>query len=54
MTAGNIGKLTGLKYIFAAGEAISPGTVGMFRRLNTNIALENIYGPTEGTVYTTY
>ncbi|MGD2093369.1 MAG: amino acid adenylation domain-containing protein, partial [Candidatus Aminicenantes bacterium] len=47
----NIGKLLSLRYIFLAGEALLPGLVDKFRRLNINAALENIYGPTEGTVY---
>ncbi len=44
-------KLFGLKYIFLAGEALLPGLANRFRQLNTGIVLENIYGPTEGTVY---
>ncbi|MCK5055781.1 MAG: amino acid adenylation domain-containing protein [Candidatus Aminicenantes bacterium] len=45
------GKLAHLEYIFLAGEALSPGLVSRFRRLNTRVKLENLYGPTEGTVY---
>ncbi|MCP5049010.1 MAG: amino acid adenylation domain-containing protein, partial [bacterium] len=40
-----------LKYIFLAGEALPPDYVEQFNALETNITLENIYGPTEGTVY---
>jgi amino acid adenylation domain-containing protein len=47
----NISKLVHLKYIFLAGEALLPELVAKFRRLNTTVVLENIYGPTEGTVY---
>ena len=47
----NIAGLSSLKYIFLAGEAISPDTVNRFRNLKTDIILENLYGPTEGTVY---
>jgi len=47
----NIGKLSGLKYIFLAGEALMPGVVKKFRALNSEILLENIYGPTEATIY---
>jgi amino acid adenylation domain-containing protein/non-ribosomal peptide synthase protein (TIGR01720 family) len=47
----NIGKLSGLKYTFLAGEALLPELVDRFRRLNTTIAIENLYGPTEATVY---
>ncbi|MCK5057354.1 MAG: amino acid adenylation domain-containing protein, partial [Candidatus Aminicenantes bacterium] len=48
----NIKKLSNLKYIFVAGEELLPGLVEKFRKYNTGITLENIYGPTEGTVYT--
>jgi len=47
----NIENLSSLKYIFLAGEALLPGTVNQFRHLNSEIQLENLYGPTEGTVY---
>jgi amino acid adenylation domain-containing protein len=45
------GKLSSLKYIFLAGEALTPGLVEKFRQLDLKILLENIYGPTEGTIY---
>jgi amino acid adenylation domain-containing protein len=47
----NINKIAGLKYIFLAGEELVPELVNRFRRLNITIQLENLYGPTEGTVY---
>jgi len=47
----DINKLFGLKYIFLAGEALLPALVNKFKQLDTPIQLENIYGPTEGTVY---
>jgi len=47
----NINRLAGLKYIFLAGEALLPELVSKFRSLNTSIRLENIYGPTESSVY---
>jgi len=47
----DIKKLSNLKYIFIAGEALLPGIVKKFRCLNINISLENLYGPTEATVY---
>jgi amino acid adenylation domain-containing protein len=50
----NVGKLSSLKYIFLAGEALLPGLVNKFRCLNTQVVLENIYGPTEGTVYSSW
>ncbi len=45
--------LTSLKYIFLAGEALLPGSVERFNRLSLgrSILLENLYGPTENTVY---
>ncbi|MDQ1354132.1 MAG: surfactin/lichenysin synthetase, partial [Acidobacteriota bacterium] len=49
----NIIKLSGLKYIFLAGEALIPKLIKRFKQFNTEISLENIYGPTEGTVYST-
>ncbi|MFC2155803.1 amino acid adenylation domain-containing protein [Acidobacteriota bacterium] len=48
----SVGRLAELKYIFLAGEALLPEFVGKFRKYNTGISLKNIYGPTEGTVYT--
>jgi len=49
-----IGKLSPLKYIFLAGEALLPALVNKFKRLNTGIRLENIYGPTEAAIYTSW
>ena len=51
LDSGSIHKIAGLKYIFLAGEALVPELVSRFRRFNTSICLENLYGPTEGTVY---
>ncbi|MCP4157843.1 MAG: amino acid adenylation domain-containing protein, partial [bacterium] len=47
-------KLSGLKNIFLAGEALLAGEVEKFQRLGTGIPLENIYGPTEATIYATW
>jgi non-ribosomal peptide synthetase component F len=46
-----IEELSVLKYIFLAGEALLPPPVHRFRELGSRIILENLYGPTEGTVY---
>jgi tyrocidine synthetase-3 len=56
LTPWTIGKLSGLKYIFLAGEALLPGLVEKTRRLglDSGIALENIYGPTEAAVYSSW
>ncbi|MCP4156874.1 MAG: amino acid adenylation domain-containing protein, partial [bacterium] len=51
LTPQNIAELSTLKYIFLAGEALLPELVEKFQRLNRQIQLENIYGPTEATVY---
>ncbi|WP_432408908.1 amino acid adenylation domain-containing protein [Wukongibacter sp. M2B1] len=42
-----------LKYVFVAGEAISRKLVKKFYKLVNNVVFENIYGPTESTIYTT-
>ncbi|MCP5102215.1 MAG: amino acid adenylation domain-containing protein, partial [bacterium] len=47
----NIAKLSSLKYIFLAGEALSAQLVKRFRASGCRVILENLYGPTEGTVY---
>ncbi|MCX6582106.1 MAG: amino acid adenylation domain-containing protein, partial [Candidatus Aminicenantes bacterium] len=47
----DIEALRSLKYIFLAGEAVKPESVEKFKQLNTAILLENLYGPTENTVY---
>ncbi|MCP4176913.1 MAG: amino acid adenylation domain-containing protein, partial [bacterium] len=46
-------KLISLKYIFLAGEAINPNAIQKFNQIPHSISLENIYGPTEATVYST-
>ncbi|MCP5107698.1 MAG: amino acid adenylation domain-containing protein, partial [bacterium] len=51
LTPRTAGKLSRLKYLFLAGEALPAGPVKAFRRLNRTAALENIYGPTEASVY---
>ncbi len=47
----DLARIASLKYIFLAGEALPITMVQQFNQLNTNIALENLYGPTEGTIY---
>jgi len=48
-----ISRIKSLRYISLAGEAVPPDMVRRFHQLKAGIHLENIYGPTEGTVYTT-
>ncbi|WP_417237021.1 amino acid adenylation domain-containing protein [Bizionia paragorgiae] len=43
-----------LKHIFLAGEALPLSLIKRFYALKTNISLENIYGPTEGTIYSSW
>lgn len=47
----NIDKLKSLKWIFVGGEAITPDVVERFFKLNLDIRLENVYGPTECTMW---
>ncbi|AOM78758.1 hybrid non-ribosomal peptide synthetase/type I polyketide synthase [Pedobacter steynii] len=47
----DLNKIASLKYIFLAGEALSGELVRKFQALKTGIAIENVYGPTEATVY---
>ncbi|OAB44753.1 non-ribosomal peptide synthetase [Paenibacillus glacialis] len=46
-------KLKSLKYIMACGEALSASLVDLYHRLPLQAKLENIYGPTEATIYAT-
>lgn len=45
-----IGKV---KYMLVAGESVKPEMIRSFVALKTDIRLENIYGPTESTIYAT-
>ncbi len=47
----NTARLSSLKHIFLAGEALLPGVVERFRTLGSTVTLENIYGPTEAAIY---
>ena len=55
---GNAQKLKSLKYVLAAGEALTVTNINAFYEMNekygTEIKLGNIYGPTESSVYSTY
>ncbi|WP_066507710.1 non-ribosomal peptide synthetase [Abyssisolibacter fermentans] len=42
-----------LKYVFVAGEALTKDIVDNFYKKFENVKLENIYGPTESTIYAT-
>ncbi|MCP4155510.1 MAG: amino acid adenylation domain-containing protein, partial [bacterium] len=54
LDSSNSSRLSCLRYIFLAGETLLPGVVETFRRLGTGISLENVYGPTEATIYATW
>ncbi len=47
----NTERLQSLKWIFVGGEAITPDMIEMFFAMDTNIKLENVYGPTECTMW---
>ncbi|SFS02400.1 hybrid non-ribosomal peptide synthetase/type I polyketide synthase [Anaeromicropila populeti] len=49
-----INKLNSLKWIFIGGEAVTPDIVHKFYALHTNIKLENVYGPTECTIWASH
>ncbi|OKP87475.1 hypothetical protein A3842_06345 [Paenibacillus sp. P3E] len=53
LEAAEYSQLDSLKYVFAAGEAISRETVRHFYSISDTAHLENIYGPTESTIYAT-
>ncbi|WP_140159061.1 non-ribosomal peptide synthetase, partial [Bacillus thuringiensis] len=46
-------ELTDLKYMFIAGEALSPKLAKSARMLLSHTDLYNLYGPTEASIYTT-
>jgi amino acid adenylation domain-containing protein len=50
----NITKLNSLKWIFLGGEAVTSDIIQNFQSLNTNISLENVYGPTESTIWVSH
>lgn len=47
----DVSKIHSLKYLFLAGETLPVSLVRRFVALGTSIHLENIYGPTETTIY---
>jgi len=47
----NVCRLRSLKWIFIGGEAVTPDMVRKFHALGTDIRLENVYGPTECTIW---
>ncbi|MCP4153875.1 MAG: AMP-binding protein, partial [bacterium] len=53
---GEVGRLSGLRRVFASGEALTPHQVAAFGRLFSGVVarLINLYGPTEATVDVSY
>lgn len=51
LDSSNLEKLNSLKYILLGGEALLPSMVKKMNSFNTGIVLANVYGPTEGTIY---
>lgn len=47
------GELTSLKYVLAAGEALSPSLAKIYYQKCSG-TLYNVYGPTEGTIYAAF
>ncbi|GAA0740370.1 amino acid adenylation domain-containing protein [Gaetbulibacter jejuensis] len=50
----DIGKYDSVKYFMIAGEAFTPELAEKFNALGLAANLENIYGPTEATIYASY
>lgn len=47
-------KLSSLKWVFTGGEAINHSLVDSYKMLNIDANLENVYGPTEATMWATH
>ncbi len=47
----NVDKLKTLKWIFVGGEAVTPDIIEKFFCLGLDVKLENVYGPTECTMW---
>ncbi|GAA0365666.1 non-ribosomal peptide synthetase/type I polyketide synthase [Bacillus horti] len=50
----NISKMSSLKWVFLGGEAVTPDLLQKFNALHTDIRLENVYGPTESTIWVSH
>ncbi|MFC5048325.1 amino acid adenylation domain-containing protein [Aquimarina hainanensis] len=47
-------KLPSLKYFHVAGEVLPANMVKKYNKLNISALVENVYGPTEATIYSTH
>ncbi|KJB84528.1 hypothetical protein AZ66_30695, partial [Paenibacillus sp. E194] len=52
--ADNLSKLASLKWICIGGEAVTPDILHKFNSLQTDSKLENVYGPTECTIWASH
>nr|WP_260866418.1 non-ribosomal peptide synthetase/type I polyketide synthase [Paenibacillus xylanexedens] len=50
----DLSELDTLKWIFVGGEAVTPDILNKFDRLNIRASLENVYGPTECTIWVSH
>lgn len=48
----NVEALQSLKYVLVAGEKLQNNLVKIYHKINLSAVLENLYGPTETTIYT--
>ncbi len=53
-STGRATDLSGVRYLFSGGEALTSDIVDRFFRLSLNCTLENVYGPTEATMWATH
>lgn len=55
VASGNrVDDLSTLRYIFSGGEALPPDVIAQFFSLDLGCTLENVYGPTEATMWATH
>lgn len=50
----DLSALKTLKWVFVGGEAVTPDIIQKFRRLGIQASLENVYGPTECTIWVSH
>ena len=50
----NLNKVKSLKWIFLGGEAVTPDIIQKYSMLGMRATLENVYGPTEATMWATH
>ncbi|PQP85212.1 hypothetical protein C0Q44_12205 [Paenibacillus sp. PCH8] len=50
----NLSALETLKWLFVGGEAVTPDVIQKYERLGIGASLENVYGPTECTIWVSH